>query len=243
MHRSTVGGHVALGGPCPPQFQGISILTSREHDDDSVEARDFQSWLVASRRVPGSRGWTCSPVPATPRPLRAGPVTRTPWLRRASNPEFLAGHGIDEVADHYAEIIAGLDSPPILVGHSFGGTIVEELLGEGLSAAGIAIDAAPIKGVLPVQGSPTTSKEVGTIPSSYTEGSGTIQSGTTATSRRVAEEGPSSARDAPGRRPGGEVHVPEALSISHSRSSNRTASHDRLRRPRHPFVRGSCTKG
>jgi hypothetical protein len=31
------------------------------------------------------------------------------------------------------------------------------------------------------QGSPTTSKQVGTVPASYTEGSGTIQSGTTAT--------------------------------------------------------------
>jgi hypothetical protein len=36
--------------------------------------------------------------------------------------------------------------------------------------------------VVPFQkGSPTTSKQVGDIPASYTEGSGTIQSGTTAT--------------------------------------------------------------
>src|SRR6202020_411663 len=62
-------------------------------------------------------------------------------------PDLLAGHGIDEVTEHYAQVIAGLDSPPILVGHSFGGTIVEKLLGQGLGVAGIAIDAAPIKGV------------------------------------------------------------------------------------------------
>ena len=43
-----------------------------------------------------------------------------------------------------------MDEAPILIGHSFGGTIVEKLLGEGRGRAGIAIDAAGIKGVLPV---------------------------------------------------------------------------------------------
>jgi len=52
------------------------------------------------------------------------------------------------VVDHYAKIIVGLDTAPILVGHSFGGTVVEKLLGQGHGAAAIAIDAAPIKGVL-----------------------------------------------------------------------------------------------
>jgi len=43
-----------------------------------------------------------------------------------------------------------MDEAPILIGHSFGGTIVEKLLGQGRGRAGIAIDAAGIKGVLPV---------------------------------------------------------------------------------------------
>jgi alpha-beta hydrolase superfamily lysophospholipase len=67
-----------------------------------------------------------------------------------ANPDAIAGHGVDEVVDHYAKIINGLDTPPILIGHSFGGLIVEKLLGQGKGAAGIAIDAAPIKGVLPL---------------------------------------------------------------------------------------------
>jgi alpha-beta hydrolase superfamily lysophospholipase len=71
-------------------------------------------------------------------------------LEAHEHPELLAGHGIDEVTEHYAQIIGELDMPPVLVGHSFGGTIVEKLIGQGLGAAGIAIDAAPIKGVLPV---------------------------------------------------------------------------------------------
>ena len=39
---------------------------------------------------------------------------------------------------------------PILIGHSFGGMIVEKLLGDDFGIAGIAIDAAQIKGVLPL---------------------------------------------------------------------------------------------
>ena len=66
------------------------------------------------------------------------------------DPELTADHGIQEVTDHYAGIIAGLDQPPVLIGHSFGGMIAEKLLGEGHGAGAVAIDAAQIKGVLPV---------------------------------------------------------------------------------------------
>jgi non-heme chloroperoxidase len=59
-------------------------------------------------------------------------------------------HGVDDVVDHYARIIAGLPSKPILVGHSFGGLIVQKLLGRDLGVAAVAIDPAPIKGVLPL---------------------------------------------------------------------------------------------
>src|SRR3954447_17359080 len=67
-----------------------------------------------------------------------------------AEPDAQAGHGIDDVVEHYTKLIADLDKRCVLVGHSFGGTIVERLLGNGVGAAGIAIDAAPIKGVLPV---------------------------------------------------------------------------------------------
>jgi non-heme chloroperoxidase len=63
-------------------------------------------------------------------------------------PGSVAGKGIDEVVDHYARIIRGLDSPPVVVGHSFGGLIVQRLLGQDLARAGVAIDPAPVKGVL-----------------------------------------------------------------------------------------------
>ena len=67
-----------------------------------------------------------------------------------ADPGALADHGIDEVTGHYARIIERLPAPPVLVGHSFGGMIAEKLLGEGYGAGAVAIDAAPIKGVLPL---------------------------------------------------------------------------------------------
>ena len=67
-----------------------------------------------------------------------------------AHPELIADHGIDDVVDHYSGIIADLPDAPILVGHSFGGMIAEKLLGLDRGRAAVAIDAAQIKGVLPL---------------------------------------------------------------------------------------------
>ena len=67
-------------------------------------------------------------------------------LRR--DPSVMNGLGVTEVADHYETIIRGLDSPPIIMGHSFGGLITQILLDRGLGAAGVAVHPAPVKGVL-----------------------------------------------------------------------------------------------
>ncbi len=64
------------------------------------------------------------------------------------DPGHVAGQGINDVVDHYAGIIRGLSAPPVVIGHSFGGLIAQRLLGQDLAAAAVAIDAAPIKGVL-----------------------------------------------------------------------------------------------
>jgi len=67
-----------------------------------------------------------------------------------ANPDSIADHGIDDVTKHYEKIIDALPARPVLIGHSFGGMIAEKLLGEDYGAAAIAIDAAQIKGVLPL---------------------------------------------------------------------------------------------
>lgn len=59
----------------------------------------------------------------------------------------VAGYGVTEVSDHIAVQLKAFEKKPILIGHSFGGLIVQNLLGRGLAAAAIAIDPAPIKGV------------------------------------------------------------------------------------------------
>jgi pimeloyl-ACP methyl ester carboxylesterase len=69
-------------------------------------------------------------------------------LRRAPDPA-LARLGVGEIVDHYAQIIQGMPTKPVLVGHSFGGLIVQLLLSRGLGAAGVAIDPGPPRGVFP----------------------------------------------------------------------------------------------
>jgi pimeloyl-ACP methyl ester carboxylesterase len=67
-----------------------------------------------------------------------------------AHPDLAADHGIDDVTRHYLSILDDLGRPPVLIGHSFGGMIAEKILGLGRAAAAIAIDAAQIKGVLPL---------------------------------------------------------------------------------------------
>jgi pimeloyl-ACP methyl ester carboxylesterase len=62
--------------------------------------------------------------------------------------EELAGLGLDEIVAHYEQLIGALDRPPVLIGHSFGGLIVEILLDRGLGRAGVALSPAPPKGIL-----------------------------------------------------------------------------------------------
>jgi len=67
-------------------------------------------------------------------------------LRRDPSP--LANLGVREVFDHLDDVIAKLETKPILMGHSFGGTFVQLLLDAGFGAAGVSIDGAAVKGVL-----------------------------------------------------------------------------------------------
>ena len=67
-----------------------------------------------------------------------------------ANPEVFAGKSIKEVADHFDEVVQKLAVKPAIVGHSFGGLLTQILAGRGLSAASVAIDPAPFRGVLPL---------------------------------------------------------------------------------------------
>jgi pimeloyl-ACP methyl ester carboxylesterase len=67
-----------------------------------------------------------------------------------AHPEVFAGKSIKEVADHFEGVIRGLNTKPAVIGHSFGGLMTQILAGRGLSAASVAIDPAPFRGVLPL---------------------------------------------------------------------------------------------
>jgi pimeloyl-ACP methyl ester carboxylesterase len=66
------------------------------------------------------------------------------------HPELVANTSIDDAVAHYTKVIDSLDARPVLIGHSFGGLFAEKLLGQGIGLAGVAIDPAQIKGVLPL---------------------------------------------------------------------------------------------
>lgn len=55
--------------------------------------------------------------------------------------------GVTQVADHLEAFVRAMPEPPILIGHSFGGLLVQILLDRGLGRAGVAIHPAPPKGV------------------------------------------------------------------------------------------------
>src|SRR5215217_5276087 len=54
---------------------------------------------------------------------------------------------IPGVVEHYEGIVGELDKPPILMGHSMGGLVVQIMLDHGYGAVGVAIDSVPPEGV------------------------------------------------------------------------------------------------
>jgi non-heme chloroperoxidase len=67
-----------------------------------------------------------------------------------ANPEVFADKTVGAVADHYSQVIGTLTRKPVVIGHSFGGLLAQIVAGRGQSAATVAIDAAPFRGVLPL---------------------------------------------------------------------------------------------
>jgi len=67
-----------------------------------------------------------------------------------AHPEVFAHKTVGQVADHYADVIGQLKTKPAIIGHSFGGLLVQMMAGRGLSAVTVAIDPAPFRGVLPL---------------------------------------------------------------------------------------------
>ena len=63
------------------------------------------------------------------------------------DPSPLTKLDVTKIVDHYDGIIRGLDSPPIIIGHSLGGTIMQLLLARDLPAAGVGVAPGTVRGV------------------------------------------------------------------------------------------------
>jgi non-heme chloroperoxidase len=66
------------------------------------------------------------------------------------HPEVFANKSVGQVADHFSDVIRQLTRKPVVIGHSFGGLLTQIVAGRSLSAASVAIDPAPFRGVLPL---------------------------------------------------------------------------------------------
>jgi non-heme chloroperoxidase len=152
--RAGVGGLATPAERVGPLSERLAIQrgptvaqTGGHTDDDAEQARCFIHglWLHASSWTP----WTELFQAEGYAPLAPGwPGASDTVEETRSHPERVAGKGIDDVVGHYTEVIRGLEVSPIVIGHSFGGLIAQRLLGEDLAAAAVAIDAAPVKGVI-----------------------------------------------------------------------------------------------
>jgi len=64
-----------------------------------------------------------------------------------ADPSPIEALTVPGVVEHLEAVVGELESPPILIGHSAGGTFVQILLDHGFGAAGVAINSAPTEGV------------------------------------------------------------------------------------------------
>ncbi|NVO86461.1 alpha/beta hydrolase [Hymenobacter terrestris] len=87
-------------------------------------------------------GYTCY---APDWPHKQAPAAE---LRRQHPHSPIAQNGLQDVLRVYTEFIARLPAKPIVIGHSFGGLIVQLLLQQNAVVAGVAIESAPPLGVV-----------------------------------------------------------------------------------------------
>ncbi len=64
-----------------------------------------------------------------------------------ADPTVIAEMTLPKILDHLSAVIGGLETPPILMGHSAGGALTQILLDRGYGAAGVAFNSAPTEGV------------------------------------------------------------------------------------------------
>lgn len=64
-----------------------------------------------------------------------------------ADPTPIAEVTLPQIVEHYERVIAELDAPPIIIGHSAGGLITQVLLDHGHGAVGVTLNSVPPEGV------------------------------------------------------------------------------------------------
>jgi pimeloyl-ACP methyl ester carboxylesterase len=98
--------------------------------------RSWEGWIDRYQ----SKGYT---VLAPSWPGLEGEVEQ---LQQDASP--IASLNVSKILDHFDKYIRGLDSSPIIMGHSFGGAFTQILASRGLGAAAVAIESGTVRGVL-----------------------------------------------------------------------------------------------
>lgn len=75
------------------------------------------------------------------------PGMEGPVEEQRRDPSAIASMRVEAVLEHYQRVIDSLESPPIVIGHSFGGAFMQVLVSRGLAAAGVGIAAATVRGI------------------------------------------------------------------------------------------------
>src|SRR2546430_2374666 len=141
--------------PTNPKEHDMTVLTIHEQQEiDRANTQGKQPvvfvhglWLLSSswdnwRQLCEEQGYTT---------LAPGWPDDPDTVEEAKHdPEVFAHKRIKQVTDHYVDAIRQLKRKPAVIGHSFGGLIAQRLAGEGVAAVTVAIDPAPVRGVLPL---------------------------------------------------------------------------------------------
>lgn len=133
----------------------MATFTTREQQEiESVNTSGLQPvlfvhglWLLASswdnwrRRFEASGYSTIAP---------GWPDDPETVAEANDDPEVFAHKRLQQITQHYLDVVGQLTMKPAVIGHSFGGLISLMLAGKGISIATVAISPAPFRGVLPL---------------------------------------------------------------------------------------------
>jgi non-heme chloroperoxidase len=132
-----IGGNRAYAAGAESQQEGVDRAMAK--DIVMLHGANAGGWCFDEfRKVFKGLGWTCH----TPDLIGHG-------KDKASAKTSLVGVGMADYRAEMAEFLKTLAAPPVLLGHSMGAVIAQQLAGAGLARALILVSPGPRAGILP----------------------------------------------------------------------------------------------